>query len=658
MTGKLSLLARAALLIGLGAAAPLTAAPPLAAFGQLPAINSVALSPDGKRYAAIVGGEGEAQIQVRSLADGKLISVSAVTKAKARGLYWAGSNHLLAMVSTTQRPPAGISGGRSEWYQLQDLDLTTRSSRLLLTGVKNTMNIVTGRPAPIAGSTPPATVVAGMPFIIGQGAETLIGVSGLYRVDLTAGTTVLTDTGTSKTVDWVVDGSGKAVARADYDQLKQLWTLWVRPGGEWLKAHTETAALDLPELLALGEDGSVVLVRSYDGTDWGIHPVAIASGEWGAALTGVEADDLIIDPVTRRVVATITTDMEAVHYRFADPGDQKSWEAIVKAFPGELVTLQSWSDDRMVVIVHIEGHTNGDGYFVVDRRARQARPLGARYPGIGPDDIGERRVVRYKAGDGLEIPAYLTLPKARLPKLLPLVVLPHGGPVARDDPGFDWWAHALASRGYAVLQPQFRGSDGLGGALKAAAYGQYGRAMQTDLSDGVAYLAAQGIVDPARVCIAGASYGGYAALAGVALQSGIYRCAASLAGPSDVRMQLGGKARYRVNPSRSEGLRFWLRLTGAKASDDPLLDTLSPVKSARNIKVPVLLMHGKDDTVVPFEQSRVMEKALLAAGGRVELVTLAGEDHWLSRAQTRVQMLNVLVDFLERHNPPGAVAAK
>jgi dipeptidyl aminopeptidase/acylaminoacyl peptidase len=234
--------------------------------------------------------------------------------------------------------------------------------------------------------------------------------------------------------------------------------------------------------------------------------------------------------------------------------------------------------------------------------------------------------------------------------MLPLIVLPHGGPVARDTADFDWWAQALADQGYAVLQSNFRGSATSQEFLEAG-FGQWGRKMQTDLSDGVRYLAAQGIADAARACIVGASYGGYAALAGVTLDHGVYRCAISVAGPSDLKRMLhwvDEKYGQRGNIAQ----RFWDRDMGVKGPDDAALDGISPIKHLDALTVPVLLIHGKDDTVIPYEQSDVMYDALRHAKKQVDLVTLKHEDHWLSRGETRLQMLQASVDFLRANNPP------
>ncbi len=174
--------------------------------------------------------------------------------------------------------------------------------------------------------------------------------------------------------------------------------------------------------------------------------------------------------------------------------------------------------------------------------------------------------------------------------------------------------------------------------------------MQTDLSDGVRYLVKEGIADPAKVCIVGASYGGYAALAGATLDPGVYRCAVSVAGISDLARMLRWEGRGGLDAS--EVTRYWDRFWGASGASDPLLNTISPIKHVDAVKVPLLLIHGRDDTVVPYEQSQVMFDALKDSKKDVELVTLKKEDHWLSRGETRLQMLEATVTFLRAHNPP------
>jgi dipeptidyl aminopeptidase/acylaminoacyl peptidase len=322
---------------------------------------------------------------------------------------------------------------------------------------------------------------------------------------------------------------------------------------------------------------------------------------------------------------------------------------VAKAFPGDRVELVSWSRDRKKIVVRVDSPTLGPAYSLVDLTTGKASWLGAEFNDLRAADVSPVRAVRYKAAAGTPLSGYLTLPRGREARDLPLVVLPHGGPAARDAPGFDWWAQAIASRGYAVLQVNYRGSDGFGWKFMSAGFGEWGRKMQTDLSDGVRELAHQGMIDPKRVCIVGGSYGGYAALAGAAFDHGVYRCAASFGGVSDLR----GLISYSRGMHGFSALRYWTRFMGAENLNDPVLAQYSPLSHVEDIDIPVLLIHGRDDTVVPLEQSQLMADALQKAGKPVDLVIQPGTDHWLSRGDTRLGMLQAVTSFLEKNNPPN-----
>jgi len=281
-------------------------------------------------------------------------------------------------------------------------------------------------------------------------------------------------------------------------------------------------------------------------------------------------------------------------------------------------------------------------YYLMDFRARRTEIVGETYPALATVALGSIRITSFKARDGTQIPAYLTLPPGSDGKRLPLVVLPHGGPELRDWPQFDWWSQFLATRGYAVLQPQFRGSTGFGEAFRLAGRRQWGGLMQDDVTDGVRALISDGTADPGRVCIVGASYGGYAALAGATFTPQLYRCAASINGVSDLADMLqwvqsrGG--------SQSDSLAYWHESIGQHSN--PKIVQNSPVHAADRVIGPVLIMYSADDTVVAPSQSENMARALKEAGKDVTLVKLDGDDHWLSHGATRVQMLQQLEKFL------------
>jgi dipeptidyl aminopeptidase/acylaminoacyl peptidase len=414
---------------------------------------------------------------------------------------------------------------------------------------------------------------------------------------------------------------------------------------------TIKAPIDIPDLMGLSEDGSAILVWSRDPKDLPVRAYSLATGAPVAVPSDMQSlDGFIPDPVTHRIIGIFSTKTRT-QFTFFTPQTQALWQRVRNTFSDSTqIDLAAWSVDWSKMVLHLFGPSYGDAYVLFDAKAGSVTSIGPVRSEVGQFDTAPMEAISYNAADGMTIPAYLTLPRGIPAKNLPLIVLPHDGPAARDTYGFDWWAQAMASHGYAVLQPEFRGSDDLGWDFLSAGFGQWGRKMQTDLSDGVRALAAQGTIDPKRVCIVGRSYGGYAALAGATLDTGVYRCAASLAGISDLRGMLR-HVNLRYDTDDNPASRFWLRYLGAASDDDPVLDQLSPIRHVDKVTIPILLIHGEDDTVVPIEQSEAMNDALEAAKKDVTFVKLAHEDHWLSRAETREQMLDALMDFLAKNNP-------
>jgi dipeptidyl aminopeptidase/acylaminoacyl peptidase len=335
-------------------------------------------------------------------------------------------------------------------------------------------------------------------------------------------------------------------------------------------------------------------------------------------------------------------------YEWLDPEIGAAAAVLIHAFQGRDVELEDWSEDRTRFLARVAGPGAPGVWYLYDKARKEVSPIGEEYPDLAGAAFGTTRWITYKARDGLEIPAYLTLPPgAKDGSRLPLIVFPHGGPKARDQFDFDFIAQFLATRGYAVLQPQFRGSWGFGQAFEDAGKGEWGGKMQTDLIDGVGALAANGQIDPKRVCIVGASFGGYSALAGAALYPDAYRCAASIAGIADLGLLLVEEARsYGREGASTDELRDDL---GAASSEK--LMAQSPARHAGEVRAPVLLIHGDKDTVVPIEQSRRMAEVLKAAGKPYELIELPDENHYLTKAANRTRTLEALEAFLAKNLP-------
>jgi dipeptidyl aminopeptidase/acylaminoacyl peptidase len=615
-------------------------AAPLEAYGHLPSIEVASLSPDGQKLAIIWTNGEDRRIAIQDLSNGKM-EVLGVGRAKVRNLDWAGPGHLLITTSTTGII-SFVTAPRAEWFMCFDYNLATKKLKLLLADAEDSLNVIASTPEVRLVNGKPKIFVEGIHFVGGRGQDSL------FSVDPETGSSTLVHAGFPNTVDWVVGPDGKPLAEAEYDQRTGAWVLKVANGAGWRRVTEIQALLDRPRIVGLGRDGASALVAEPRDEAVALHEVATGAVSWGEPFRVAPLAPPIFDRSTHKLIGFSALRGDEQTYEFLDPADTAAWGKIQRAYKGMNVELASWSSDRSRVIVLVQSPTDGPSYALIDFKTRRADPLGGLYQELAPADISPVQAIRYRAKDGLEISGYLTTPNGRTVKDLPLVVLAHGGPAARDEPGFDWWSQALASRGYAVLRANFRGSEGYGVAHGVAGYGQWGRKMQTDLSDGVRDLVRQGLVDPKRVCIIGASYGGYAALAGAAFDPGVYRCAASVAGPADLhRMVAWTKAHNGVAAQR-----YWTRFMGADDPQDKVLDEISPSDHADRISIPVLLVHGKDDTVVPLEQTRVMEKALRAAGKPVEVVVMPGEDHWLSRGETRLQMLQSVVAFLEKNNPP------
>ena len=641
-------------LVILGQAQVARAAPPLEAYSAMPAIEYMELSPSGDLMARVtVVGERRAVV-VSRISTGEHLAAAPVGEAKVRDVRWVGEDRVLIITSQT-RAIATLGVPRSELYFGLVLDIATRDVVQVLDRTTGVLGVLVGPTSVRKTGRGDALFVRGVSLVESRRID-------LFEVDPATGRGRVALEMDRDVSDYVLDGEGQVAAMARYDERRGRWTLLLPLGRSGFRTAWEVdAPVDTPTFLGMGRTPRTVVVSAsrpdlqVEGdkpeTSDVLFEIDIDTGAWTPLAFKEHPDFLLHHPATRLLVGGGRSEDDGVRYEFVDAEAASRWTSIERAFAGKAPQLVSWSHDLRQVVVFTDVGESGV-YQIVDFDRGVADILADAYPAIPADQVGAIRSIRYQAADGLEIHGYLTLPPGvEEPANLPLVVLAHGGPASRDVMGFDWWAQALASRGYAVLQSNFRGSTGYGLAFMEAGYGQWGRKMQTDLSDGVRWLVDEGLVDPARVCIVGASYGGYAAMAGATLDQDAYRCAVSVAGVSDLRRMVNWEASQGIRRD-NQTVRYWNRFMGADKLNDRALDTLSPALQAETADGPLLLIHGRDDTVVPIEQSRVMANAMRRAGKPVEFIELDGEDHWLSRAETRQRMLTETVRFLEANNPP------
>ena len=636
------ILAAAAVLLCLGR--PAFAAPPLAAYGKLPALDMVRLSPSGDKI-AFVAVDGESRRLFVRKVGGDAIFVSPVGANKIRDLSWVGDDYVLIKASATAKFGNGALdkwtySTRAELMVVLIVNLKTHSLQKMFD--HNELDVFLGAVDFDYGPR----LIGGRWYEFVHAFDTQKWHGNVYKVDLETGKYAIINTNLGDDYGYLIGANGEIAARTQYSDLSKSWSVFTGAHGSQTVVKRPSPLFTV-DLAGQGRTAGTILVSDSDDQkdSYDEYPIQ-ADAPPTPLFAGHRVAALITDPATNLLLGGLLDGgKSAVLF---DPTIQRHFDAAQKAFGGYHITLESFSTSLNRMVVKTDGSDDSGTYWLIDMTTGKADELTAAYPAIGQKDVGPTRMFAYEAGDGLAMEGVLTLPPGGKATGLPLVVMPHGGPIGlHDRVGFDWWAQAFASRGYAVFQPNYRGSGGYGVPFRDAGMGEWGHTMLTDMSDGVAALVKAGIVDKTRVCIVGGSYGGYAALAGVTLQHGIYRCAVSLSGPSDI----GAVMAERGDSDYSPGGRYNQKMFGVKFGGALDIGRISPLRHAGEAEAPILLIHGKDDTVVPYVHSLSMSRALEGAGKTMQLLTLDGEDHWLSRETTRVQTLEASVAWVQKYNP-------
>jgi len=631
--------------IGLGA-------PNLEAYGMLPRVSQMVVSPNGERIAyRNTESDDKDYIVIYSLKEQDYVNLFRVDEIDPRYIEFTGNDHLLLVVTEhvdSRQYVHNFDAGTAYVY-----DIVNNKVRPL---VKLGEAVSHGRvvyPAQSIGN------------IIGRsndGREVYIGAYiGDSDTDMSPRYSMLSVqkdgkkrpkiaiTGNSSVVDYFLDADNNPLARVERDQRNNSHTVRVYDGRSWNQLYRYEAEIVTHSILGLTSDYEALVFLRHDEDQLQYYTLSLTDGEVGTlAEQGIEKSIARVLYDERQVVIGVQYAGLSPSYRMFDPELDKRVQDVLAALPNHSVYLSSWSPALKHILVLVEGPRFA-GDYVLASEGQPLAWLAAMRPGIAREDFNPQAALEISARDGLVIPTILTLPSAKVDSLqnLPTVMLPHGGPAARDSLGFDYMAQALAARGYLVVQPQFRGSSGFGKAHLTAGYGEWGRKMQDDLTDSLDYLVKEGLSDPERICIVGASYGGYAALAGAAFTPDLYKCALSIAGISHLpRMLKEKKSRYGRD---HEVLRYLERSILDGEFDSDSLKQISPYFAADQVRIPVLLMHGEDDTIVNFDQSKMMNRALKKAGKDVELVRLKNEDHYLREGSTRLQALQVMLAFVDKH---------
>lgn len=608
---------------------------PIAALAAFPLLSRPALSPDGHRIAARAVVKGEERVVIldadKPEAPPRVVTIG--KKVRLTELHWAGNNRLLLEVA-----------GRQSFYglvlpvlRLIVLDLTTGASR-----------VADPKSRGFYGGDVLYADPGGSYALVASQDDAFVSPS-VKKVDLATGQAEVAEKKRADVWDWYVDDEG--VVRAGIATEGRRWTMWYREkAGEPLRPIRGKVAKEddsTVDRVIFGRAGTGMIITNERTGRFALYRYDFGTGSIGEAVyehPAVDIDHVVGNAITGEVAGVrYEDDRSRVHW--LDPDLRKLQAGLDRALPNKVNDVADRSSDGQRVLVWSGGAADPGAYYLLDRKTSRMHAVMETQPLIDPDQLAPVTAVTYQSRDGLSIPAYLTLPKGRPATALPLILYPHGGPFARDSWTYDPFVQLLANRGYAVLQPQFRGSTGYGRAFVERGYGEWGRKMQDDLDDGVDWLVKSGKVDPKRVCIVGASYGGYAALWGAIRNPERYRCAASMAGVTDLTAQL------RDNRRSFAATRYFKQWRAKVAGSQRDLSEVSPLAHAARLKVPVLIGHGEDDERVSVKQGRAMVEALTAAKGNVTSVFYPDMGHDFDSEANLKDFMERLEAFLAKHNP-------
>jgi len=668
------LLVLSATLAGVACAAPDAPAAPAAAgavpaaipaldFFQHAALRRVALSPDA-RYLAVRAGAPDRKdyLAVIDLATNKANVVAAFDDADVDDFEWVNETRLVFDLTEKNTGQGDVRHGPglyavdrdgAHFAQLADRYAGT-ASRLEQMGKVplqpwNTF-LLPQRPRK------DDTVYVWRP-VWDQGGELLY--NDLVRLN--------TRTGTARAVQrpgpvtgWMLDYQGEPrLATVTKDGVATLHYRDPANGDQWRVLAQFPAYVESPDAFSpvgFGPDGTLYVTARRGQDTAALYAYDVKTGKLGAdpllVTKGYDFDGTLIASRGKLLGARFTTDAESIEW--FDPALKTLQDKLDKVLPATVNLVTVPASDSPWVLVSSYSDAIPMRYALYNAETGQLNDIGSSRPTIDPRRMGRQQMVRYKARDGLEIPALLTLPRGGA-RNLPMVVLVHGGPWVHGSTwGWDAESQFLASRGYAVLEPAFRGSTGYGFRHYRASWKQWGLAMQNDVADGTRWAIAQGFADPQRICIAGASYGGYATLMGLVNDPDLYKCGVDWVGVTDINLMYSGawsRSSDMTDQWKAHGMP---ELIGDRVKDAAQLKATSPIEQAARITQPVLLAYGGVDRRVPLYHGQKFYDAVTKTNKNVEWIEYPEEGHGWHLPKNSVDFWTRVEAFLGKNIGPQA----
>lgn len=615
---------------------------PLEVFYKGELVEDIELSPDGTHLLALKNVNGDTVVMVLEIATGKVFYPTKTDNKqfKFNWVSWANNDRILMSLRFDSRMYNGV-----KYMQ----------TRLLATDAKKPGKMITlVKPDDDAGwvSQFQDNIISYLPddpdhVLLSVDREMPLHQT-VYKANVYTGKLKRIKKHSGTVRSWYADRAGNVRIGEHYDDKKRKVTYKILDNAtnKWVVAW-EYVVFDEPEINIAGfghNPNELFIFADHEGRQ-ALFKTDLSKPGYPRELVLSDSD---YDVSGRLIYSSALKEVVGLYY---NDGNSKSvfWNREFKAFqagldkalPDTRNYIGSMSSDGRKYILFTTNNTNPGTYLFGDRDEKSLLHIANSYPDLTEDVLVEKESRTYKARDGLELEGFLSLPNTFSNKPTATIILPHGGPMSEDGKSFDMFSTFMANRGYVVFQPNFRGSSGYGHDFMMKAVGGYGLEMQDDLEDAVKYLVDEKIADPKKVCIVGASYGGYAALMGATKTPDLFQCAISFAGMSDlVRMRNHYRNFINKNTARKQF-----------GEDKTQLKETSPVRMAERVKIPILLIHGKDDASVPVVQSRIMADALKDEDKVYEYIELEDGTHHLDYYPDRKQTFEAMENFLAKYLP-------
>ncbi|WP_281557969.1 S9 family peptidase [Thalassomonas sp. RHCl1] len=613
--------------------------PPLEAYGKLASKSMMVISPNAQRMAYRDTSKNRDLMIVIDLKTKSPITAIDVSAVNPTNAYFIDNERLILVASDNLR----LWGfkGRHDVSAAYAFNISTNEIHLLLVpgyGIykgQTQLGKIIGISADKKYAYMPAYKNAGS--------------YNLYKVDLERKKKPrLYQRGTSDTIDFFLDENNEVIARERYNNKKDLHKVEALIDDKWQEIFREETPYRTKSFNGLTPDRKSLVMISQDQAHgrWAYYTMSLADGKISGPIFSHDHKDIenVLTDI-KRVVHGVQYSGFTPTYEFFDEKLNARMRGLKQALPNNTFTITDYTPDWKSMIFYMDGELSSGDYVFYQNGTLNM--LAAARPGIPGQAVHPVKEYQFKARDGLTIPTLITTPAGQTAKKLPAIMLPHGGPESYDKQGFDWMSQYFASQGYLIIQPQFRGSKGFGSEHLLSGRGEWGRKMQDDLTDAVNHLADEGMIDKDRVCIVGASYGGYAALAGATFTPDLYKCVVAINGVSDVeRMLRTEKRNYGKN---HWVVSYWQDVISKGNVKEDHLEKISPINHIEKVKAPVLLIHGELDQTVPVTQSEDMFDELDDADKNVTFIELEEGEHNLSKGKNRLKALKAIDKFIKQH---------